>query len=213
MVVAILGMVPTLNAQLKEGIPEDVYYLLPKAADGTILYSDRSPATGKFNICALDNTVRFLDKRGDELILEDAETLVEVIIDGVPFLRRDGVFYRLDKLTDEVFMATKREIVLLNDSKTASYGMESNTTAVQSIEFIRGDDRIINLENNEPVPYRLTETAGLYRKGFIMSLSKRNCQKCFPEKKAEIDAWFSANKKMNATDPKAVLAICKEWAE
>lgn len=212
-VAAVLGAVATLYAQENVGIPAEVYYLMPKMEQGTILYSDRSPAPGVFNICALDNTVRFQDKRGDELILEDDETLVEVIIGDVPFLRRDGVFYRLDKLTDEVFLATKREVVIMNDSKEGAYGMESNTTAIQTMEFIRMDSRILSLDDLKEVPYRMTETSGLYRKGSILSLTKRNLQRCFPEKKAEIEAWFNTNKKLDPGKYQEVLAQCKEWAE
>ena len=42
---------------------------------------------------------------------------------------------------------------------------------------------------------------------------KRNCVKCFPFKKAEIEAWFSGHKKADATDIDTVLALCKEWGE
>ena len=208
---AVLGAVATLYAQENVGIPADVYYLMPKMEQGTLLYSDRSPANGTFNICAVDNTVRFLDKYKAELILEDCETLVEVIIGDVPFLRRDGVFYRLDKLSDDVFLATKREITIMNDTKTASYGMESNTTAVQTIDFLSSDTRIYTLEDYKEVPYRMTETSGLYRKGSILSLNKRNCTRCFPDKKDEIEAWFDEHKKLDPSDYKTVLEVCKQW--
>ena len=63
----------------------------------------------------------------------------------------------------------------------------------------------------EDVPYRMTETAALYRKGTLLTLSKRNFTKCFPDRKSEIDAWFAANKKINPQDIETVLALCKEW--
>ena len=83
-----------LSAQDNIGIPADVFYLMPKMAQGTLLFRDKSPITGQFNICAVDNTVRFKDK-GTELAMEEDESMLEVIIDGIPFLHRDGTFYRL----------------------------------------------------------------------------------------------------------------------
>ena len=213
-VIALAGAASVLFAQEQvQGIPKDVFYLMPQMGQGTILYSDKSPARGKFNICAIDNSVRFLDKYNTEMALEEDESLVEVIIDNVPFLRRDGVFYRLDKLTDEVFLATKRDVTLMTDAKTASYGMESNTTAVQEYASYSLEGRVLNFEDTKDIPYRMVETSGLYRKGSILSLNKKNCIKCFPEKKAEIEAWFAANKKMDPGNYKALMEIFKQWAQ
>ena len=87
---AALGLSASLlSAQDNIGIPADVFYLMPKMAQGTLLFRDKSPVTGQFNICAVDNTVRFKNK-GTELAMEEDESLLEVIIDQVPFLHRDG---------------------------------------------------------------------------------------------------------------------------
>jgi hypothetical protein len=57
----------------------------------------------------------------------------------------------------------------------------------------------------------MTETSGLYRKGSILSLNKRNCTRCFPDKKDEIEAWFDEHKKLDPSDYKTVLEVCKQW--
>ena len=213
---ALLAALPlalcALSAQDSVGIPNDVFYLMPKMAQGTLLFRDKSPIPGQFNICAVDNTVRFKDK-GVELAMEDDESLLEVIIGDVPFLHREGTFYRLYPVSDEAFVAVKRDVLIMNDSKTGSYGMESNTTAIQTIESVTASvaGRTLNLSDMKEVPYRMTETAALYRKGSILNLNKRNLIKCFPDKKAEIEAWFDANKKMNPTDIQTVLEMCKQW--
>ena len=199
-----------LSAQENIGIPADVFYLMPKMAQGTLLFRDKSPVTGQFNICAVDNTVRFKNK-GMELAMEDDESLLEVIIDEVPFLHRDGTFYRLYAVSDEAFVAVKRDVLIMSDAKTALYGMESNTTAVQTIETFNMPGRTLDLSDMKDIPYRVNETAALYRKGSLLSLNKRNFTKCFPDKKDEIDAWFSSNKKLNPQDIETVLSLCKEW--
>jgi hypothetical protein len=209
--VAAIGLSASLlSAQDSVGIPADVFYLMPKMAQGTLLFRDKSPVAGQFNICALDNTVRFKDK-GTELAMKEDESMLEVIIDGVPFLHRDGTFYRLYAVSDEAFVAVKRDVLIMNDSQMASYGMESNTTAVQTIETMNMPGRVLDLSQMKDIPYRMTETASLYRKGSILSLSKRNFIKCFPDKKADIEAWFAANKRINPQDIETVLALCQEW--
>ena len=199
-----------LSAQENIGIPNDVFYLMPKMTQGTLLFRDKSPIPGQFNICAVDNTIRFMDK-GTELAMEDDESMLEVVFNDVAFLHRDGTYYRLYPVTDEAFVAVKRDVLIMNDTKMASYGMESNTTAIQTIETVSIPGRILNLADMKEVPYRMTETAALYRKGSLLNLNKRNLTKCFPDKKAEIEAWFDANKKINPTDVPAVLELCKQW--
>ena len=199
-----------LSAQENIGIPNDVFYLMPKMTQGTLLFRDKSPIPGQFNICAVDNTIRFMDK-GTELAMEDDESMLEVVFNDVAFLHRDGTYYRLYPVTDEAFVAVKRDVLIMNDTKMASYGMESNTTAIQTIEIVSIPGRILNLADMKEVPYRMTETAALYRKGSLLNLNKRNLTKCFPDKKAEIEAWFDANKKINPTDVPAVLELCKQW--
>ena len=200
-----------LSAQDSVGIPNDVFYLMPKMTQGTLLFRDKSPIPGQFNICAVDNTVRFMDK-GTELAMEDDDSMLEIVFNDVAFLHRDGTYYRLYPMTDEAFVAVRRDVLIMNDAKMGSYGMESNTTAIQTIETVSAPGRILNLSDMKEVPYRMTETAALYRKGSIISLNKRNLVRCFPDKKAEIEAWFDANKKIDPTDVPAVLALCKQWS-
>ena len=201
-----------LSAQDSVGIPNDVFYLMPKMTQGTLLFRDKSPIPGQFNICAVDNTVRFMDK-GTELAMEDDESMLEVVFNDVAFLHRDGTYYRLYPVTDEAFVAVRRDVLIMNDAKMGSYGMESNTTAIQTIEGVGASvaGRTLNLSDMKEIPYRMTETAALYRKGSIISLNKRNLVRCFPDKKAEIEAWFDANKKIDPTNIQAVLEMCKQW--
>ena len=214
-IIALLAALPLtislLSAQDSVGIPNDVFYLMPGMTQGTLLFREKSPVNGKFNICAVDNTVRFMDK-GKELAMEDDESMLEVVFHDVAFLHRDGTFYRLYPVSDEAFVAVKRDVLIMNDAKVASYGMESNTTAVQNIDTFNMPGRTLDLSDMKDVPYRMTETAALYRKGSIISLNKRNLTKCFPEKKADIEAWFAANKKLDPTNIPAVLELCRQWS-
>ena len=140
-----------LSAQDSVGIPNDVFYLMPKMTQGTLLFRDKSPIPGQFNICAVDNTVRFMDK-GTELAMEDDDSMLEVVFNDVAFLHRDGTYYRLYPATDEAFIAVRRDVLIMNDAKMGSYGMESNTTAIQTIETINNPGRVLNLADMKEVP-------------------------------------------------------------
>ena len=47
-----------------KGVPDDVYYLMPSFAQGMVYLRGQGPAQGKLNICAVDNTLRFIDDNG-----------------------------------------------------------------------------------------------------------------------------------------------------
>lgn len=214
LIIALLGAATALSGQESvQGLPSDVFYLMPKMGRGTVRFSGKPAVNGQFNICAIDNTVRFLDKNGTELAMGEDRSLVEVIIDGVHFLPKDGIFYRMEKINDDIYVAVRRDVTLLTDNATASYGMESNTTAVQSIMSVQNEGHVINFEDAKDIPYRMSETASLCKSGTFLQPNKKNFQKCFPGKKDEIEAWFKENKKPNASDPKQIIELAKSWAE
>ncbi len=208
---ALFWAASALFAQDGEGLTKEVFYLMPDMASGSVYFNDKAPAHGDLNICAVDNTVRFLDKDGQELAVEIDESMTRVVIDGVIFVPFEGVFLRLYPFGEDAGVAVRRNVLVLSDSKVASYGMESQTTAVTSIVGFSSDGKIYSLEEGIKVPYRMTETAYVYRNGTILSLSKRNLQRCFPEAKDKIEAYFSEHKKLDNSDPAKVIALVKEW--
>ena len=201
---------PRLTAQVNAGIPADVFYLMPEMTRGTLRFQDRT-VNGKFNICAVDQTLRFLDEKGVELALDNDADLLQVNFTDVSFVHAEHVFYRLYPVSNAAYVAVKRDVTVMTDTKRSSYGMDSQTTAVQEIGVIDAGGHVVNFNDIREYPYQLTETAFLYRNGRIVPFSKKNCLKAFPMKKAEIEAWFAEHKKYDETDVQMVLDLCKEW--
>lgn len=196
----------------KGGVPADVFYLMPEMATGSVQFRGKAPATGKFNICAVDNTIRYKDPEGTELAVEIDDDMTRVVIGGVTFVPYDGAFLRLYPLAGDVFAAVRRNVLLLTDSKTSGYGMESQTTAVTNIMGMQDGTKYYQFEDSKDIPYRLSQTFFLYKGDSVLTLTKRNFQKCFPDSKDAIDAWFSKNKKMDNSDVEAIMALCREWS-
>ena len=207
------GAASLLSAQdEKGGVPEDVFYLMPEMANGSVQFRGQAPATGKFNICAIDNTVRYKDRDGTELAVDITEDMTRVVIGGITFIPHNGMFLRLHPISDDVSVAVQRSVLLMTDSKTSGYGMESQTTAVSNVMGISSDTRYYQFKDSKDIPYRMSETAFLCKGESVMTLNKRNLQKCFPQSKDAIDAWFSQNKKLDASKVETVMELCREWA-
>ena len=196
----------------KGGVPADVFYLMPEMASGSVQFRGQAPATGKFNICAVDNTIRYKDQDGTELAVEIDNDMTRVVIGGVTFVPYDGAFLRLYPLAGDAYAAVRRNVLLLTDSKTSGYGMESQTTAVTNLMGMQDGAKYYQFEESKDIPYRLSETFFLYKGDSVLTLTKRNFQKCFPDSKDAIDAWFSQNKKMDNSEVEAIMALCREWS-
>lgn len=208
---ALFWAASALFAQEGIGLTPEVFYLMPEMAQGSVYFTGKAPATGKLNICAVDNTVRYNDKSGQELAVEIDDSMTRVVIDGVIFVPYDGVFLRLYPFGEDVGLAVRRNVLVLSDSKMASYGMESQTTAVTSIMGFTADGKIYTLDDGMDIPYRISHVVYVYREGNFMALNKRNLQRCFPDAKDRIEAYFSEHKKLDNSDPEKVLALVKEW--
>ena len=209
---ALFWAASAMFAQDGNGLNEEVFYLMPKMGPGTVYFNGKAPANGELNICAVDNTVRYMEK-GTELAVGIDDSMARVVIDGNIFVPYEGVFLRLYPFGEDQGVAVRRNVTIMNDAKTGAYGMESSTTAVTSIIGFSdtASAQVFTLEEGRDIPYRMSHTVYVYRDGNIMTLNKRNLQRCFPEAKDKIEAYFSEHKKLENNDPEKVLALVREW--
>ena len=184
------GAYAQIPVQEGKGIPDELYYLMPDFSDGTIYFRGQSPARGKLNICAVDNSLRYLDKDGTELSASQSENIFKVWIDTVIFYRYQDVFYRLFPVTSDLGVALRRDVHILKDAKQGAYGTVSQTNAIKEYGVIYADGVAYNLNSAKQYPYRVYETLYFFKGDEIYPVNKKGLRKMFPDKKAEIDAWF-----------------------
>ena len=207
-----------LSAQAQEkdssskGIPTDVYYLMPQFGQGYIYFRGQAPAQGKLNICAVDNTLRFLDKNGQELEASNADNVIKVLIDTVSFLHHQNVYYRLSPVVTDMGIAVHRYVKVYTDVKQAGYGTTSQTSSIRSYSSLYADGVIYDLEEGKTYPYEVTETLFLYKGQSVFPFTKKNLRKLFPAKKDQIDALFTGGRSVPETLPEA-RALLRSFAE
>ena len=168
-------------------------YLMPAFGPGTVYFDDQGPAEGQMNICAADHTLRFLDPDGQELIAADISHVTRVIIDGVPFLRDNGFFYRMYPVTLQAGLALKRGITVRQEGRKGAYGTVSHTSSIQGYNHIYGaGGESYHLQKDQQVPVDVSETVFLYLGDDVMPFNKRNLRKCFPQKKEAIESYLQS---------------------
>ena len=209
----VLCLCMNLRAQEKVTgrIPDEVFYLMPEFADGIVYFRGQNPAQGKLNICAVDNTLRFIDDEGKELAAdaESAENIIMVQIDTVQFVHDQNGFYRKYPVTGNIGIAHKRDIHILKGAKKGAYGMVDQTSSIRQYSTLYSGGMAYNLDSGDP--YEVEETMYLYINNAIVPFNKKNIKKAFPERKDELDTWFKAGHVV----PKNVedaLPFLRRWA-
>ncbi|MBO4743463.1 MAG: hypothetical protein J5533_07505 [Bacteroidales bacterium] len=195
-----------------DNMPEEVYYLMPSFQNGTVYFHGKSPAQGKLNICAVDNTLRFLDNSGTELAAGQGENIFRVKIDTVMFLQYQNVFYRMFPVSMDMGVAQRRDVVILKDAKQGAYGTVSQTNAIREYGTLYADGIAYNLNQAKQYPYRMSESLFIYYGDDIYPVNKKSLRKLFPDKKAEIDARFKSSEPIPDDIP-GLQALLTELAQ
>lgn len=180
-----------LGQEARGDIPADVFYLLPEFRQGMVYFSDQGPAQGMLNICAVDQTLRFMDK--DQELSSGADNINRVIVDDIVFVRIDGAFYRLYPITDGLTLAFRRDVEILRDVKTGAYGIQSRTSSIREVGSLQADGMMYTLQSSKSYPYNVSESCFLYQAGGVTPINKRSLRKRFPERKGELDAWLKSH--------------------
>ena len=177
--------------EAKGDIPADVFYLLPEFRQGMVYFSDQGPAQGMLNICAVDQTLRFMDK--DQELSSGADNINRVVVDDLVFVRIDGAFYRLYPITDDLTLAFRRDVEILRDVKQGAYGTQSRTSSIREVGSLQADGMMYTLQSSKSYPYNVTESCFLYQAGSVTPINKRSLRKRFPQRKDELDAWLKSH--------------------
>lgn len=175
-----------------QGVTAEIYYLMPSFGQGMIWFSNQGPAQGKLNICAEDNSLRYLDKDGQEVVAASIDNVVKVQIDTAVFIRNEGVFYRIYSLSDELAVAVRRDLDIQRDAQRGAYGGYSRTSSIQEYSTFYADGIAYNLEKSDNYPFTVSETCFLYTEGKIVPFTKRTLRKYFPQRKDDIDAFLKS---------------------
>lgn len=175
------------------GIPDSVYYLMPVFGEGMVYFNGQPPAQGQLNICALDNSLRFIGDDGRELAATNPENIVRVQIDTVFFLRSKEIFYRQFPVSGDTGVALLRNVRIMTDAKPAAYGGTSMTSSVREYSAVFTDGMTHKLEGRTNYPYDVQEKIYLYKGNNVYPLTKKNLKKLLPEKKEEIDLYFKSH--------------------
>ena len=210
LIAVLLGCIPTVAAAQEEtqGVTAEIYYLMPDFGQGMIWFSNQGPAEGKLNICAEDNTLRYLDRNGQEIVAASIDNVVKVQIDTVVFIRNEGVFYRLYPVSSELGLLVRRDLDIQRDAQRGAYGSYSRTSSIREYGTLYADGVTYKLEKSKKYPFTVSETCFLYTGDKVVPFTKRTLRRYFPQRKDDIDIYLKSGKSLpeDPSDAQAFLA-------
>lgn len=175
-------------------LPDSVAYLLPSFRDGIVVYKNGSTAGGCLNICLVDNSVRFINDRGDTLLLSNAETVDNVVLGDSSVIKRDGRFLLRKAICGKITLCEERTFTFTEPELESGYSGIPATSTAKAVS-------VRNLENSSraygsptDIPWRL-KTRYVLDDGTKPYIAKRQSfERVFPQSVKEIKAYVKSER-------------------
>lgn len=207
----LLGVQLVAGAQ-QRGIPDEVFYLMPSFGQGMVYFRGQAPAEEQLNICAVDQSLRYLDGNGTELEAAQTDHIVRVQIDTVVFLHYRDAFYRMYPVSSGLGVALRRQVRIIRDAKPGAYGTTSQTSSINTYSSLTTESGVYRLGEGTKPAYDISEEIFLYKGEGVYPFSRKTLKKLFPDKKEAIDAFFKSGNALpkTADEAQTLLAV---WAQ
>ena len=201
----------TSQMKFEKTVPDSLLYMMPAFDNGRVTYTDGDFSTGRFNICTLDQTLRYLDGNGDVMVLADAASISRVNIGGILFYHYNDMYIKSVDTAGEIILGVNRKMII-NDSKRGAYGSESQTTNITQVNRVDDTANGIVYSFAGDVKYKMQERPFLVLKNKVYEASKSSLSKCFPDKKDFIKSYLKEHKVHwnNVQEVKALFDLLKQ---
>lgn len=173
-------------------LPDSVKYYVPEFATGRIVYTDGGFSTGKLNICTVDQSVRFIDDKGEVMSLSNVAQVDRVSIGPFLFLKNGNEFAAVVSYAEDVSLVVTKKFVFERDKKKGAFGATSETTNISSVSSASSERGQVFAFSSD-VEYRIDTTPYLYKKSRFYPVTKKNLLKFFPNQKEQVEAYLDSH--------------------
>ncbi len=191
---------------------DSLQFILKNFSIGTVFFYNGDRNAALVNIGTLDQRVRFINEKGDTLVVVNEKDISAVIVSNRLFKKTNtGMYVEILDINKEVSLGVGRRLIFDQPKKMGAFGTASETSSVSTYSSIQdGTGNTYKLNQFLNVPYRFYVYPYLYKDEKVYTPSKKTFIKLFPDKKREIEEYLKANKvnfeKMS--DIRPLFAIC-----
>ncbi len=176
-------------------LPRDVAYWFNDYSFGQIIYNNGTSNQGLVNVCVVDNSVRFINEKGDTLILMNSNDIQRIFINDSVLVQIDDRFYREIACYGSIILAEQR---ILNfsepeiEANSSLGGLPPTSMAKKSNIRLVDNDREYTFEAD--IPWSLNVSYVLINGEKIYNAKRSSFEKIFAGKKDFIRTFVKSNK-------------------
>lgn len=190
----IKGSVIASNREdLLHKLPTEIAYVIPEFTKSQILYKSGNRFEAVLNICQVDNTVRYIDDKGDTLIMANIEDVSKIFAGNRLYQQINGNVLHQLVAYGKISVSEKTVFNISEPEINIGFTNIAPTSTARSYNPSK-DDMAKDYGKDMEVPYSL-EISYVFTDGNkIYPCKQSTFIKFFPEKKAQIKAFVKDNK-------------------
>ena len=175
---------------LQQYLLDSVKFVVPEFQSGIITFTDGGFSRGPVNISTIEQRVYFVSPEGQYQVLANEDQVSRVSLKGRTFIKSKYGYVEILRTAGDVSLGAVRRTSFFETEKKGAYGMASQTTSVTTIGSLQANGTMYTLGVDQSTPFKYKIIPYLYKDGKVLISNKKNFQKCFPDKKAEIESYL-----------------------
>ncbi|HIZ87373.1 MAG TPA: hypothetical protein IAC03_04350 [Candidatus Coprenecus pullistercoris] len=175
---------------LLDKLPADVAYLLSEYTGAVLYRNDGGMSEGKINICLVDNSIRFVDEKGDTLLMRNPAMVNRIILaDGSVCVPVNGEYVRQLAAAGSrsLVYRVRLELDTRDDSPSGGIAPPPTSTAVTASLMELDPSRSFSVTT--VVDYDLSEGFCLTDGDKFYPARQSSFVRLFPDRKKDIKAY------------------------
>ena len=197
---------------LQQHLNDSIKFVVPEFQAGVIVFKDGTYSRGPVNISTIEQCIYFINDAGEYQVLTNESEVNRVSIKGRSFVKSKYGYVELLQTLDEVMLGAVRRVSFFETEKKGAYGSKSQTTAVTTVGSLYGSGQFYTLGVDQDTPFKYKVIPYLYKDNRVLLSNTKNFQKCFPDKKEQIESYLKDNS-VNFENLEEVTALFKALAE
>ena len=178
---------------LQQYLLDSIKFVVPDFKSGVIVFNDGTFSRGPINISTIEQRIYFISPEGEYQVLTNEDQVARATIYNRTFIKSKYGYVELVRNDGDVALGAVRRTSFFETEKQGAYGMASQTTSVTTIGSLQTNGTMYTIGVDQKTPFKYKVIPYLYKDGKVLMTTKKNFQKCFPAKKAEIDAYLKDN--------------------
>ena len=178
---------------LQQYLLDSIKFVVPEFQSGVVIFNDGNYSRGPINISTIEQRIYFIASDGQYQVLSNEDQVTRATIKNRTFVKSKYGYVELLRNNEKASLGAVRRTSFFETEKVGAYGMASQTTSVTTIGSIQTNGTMYTLGVDQKTPFKYKIIPYLYKDGKVLMTTKKNFQKCFPAKKAEIDAYLKDN--------------------